>query len=147
MLRPRVARAFDVDTGMHRTNGTPGSPIESGRLTFSIANVRFASSAPTNHSQTDVAPALFNAALVSRLNSIGVTGAPMEFSKLTMKTMVRYMESHEAIRRISDGLKVKVAGRSATARVKIADTGLIEVSIRLLVTRGVQCAGTSRVGH
>jgi hypothetical protein len=38
---------------------------------------------------TDVAPALFNAALVSRLNSIGVTGAPMEFSKLTMKTMVR----------------------------------------------------------
>ena len=53
----------------------------------------------------DVAPVLFNAALVSRLNSLGVTGAPMDFSKLTMKTMVRYMKSHEGIRRISEGLK------------------------------------------
>ena len=38
---------------------------------------------------TDVAAVLFNAALVSRLNSLGVPGAPMDFSKLTMKTMVR----------------------------------------------------------
>jgi hypothetical protein len=53
----------------------------------------------------DVAPVLFNAALVSRLNSLGVTGAPMDFSKLTMKTMVRYMKSHEGIRRVSEGLK------------------------------------------
>ena len=36
---------------------------------------------------TDVAPVLFNAALVSRLNSLRVTGAPMDFSKLTMKTI------------------------------------------------------------
>jgi hypothetical protein len=49
---------------------------------------------------TDVAPVLFNAALASRLNSLGVTGAPMDFKKLTMKTMVRYMKSHE-----SEGLK------------------------------------------
>jgi len=48
---------------------------------------------------------LFSAALVSRLNSLGVTGAPMDFSKLTMKTMVRYMKSHEGIRRVSVGLK------------------------------------------
>jgi hypothetical protein len=53
----------------------------------------------------DVAPVLFNAALVSRLNSLGVTGAPMDFSKLTMKTMVRYMKSREGIRRVSEGLK------------------------------------------
>jgi hypothetical protein len=53
----------------------------------------------------DVAPVLFNAALVSRLNSLGVTGAPMDFKKLTMKTMVRYMKSHDGIRRVSEGLK------------------------------------------
>jgi hypothetical protein len=29
----------------------------------------------------------------------------MDFSKLTMKTMVRYMKSHEGIRRVSEGLK------------------------------------------
>ena len=32
-------------------------------------------------------------------------GAPMDFSKLTMKTMVRYMKSHEGIRRVSEGLR------------------------------------------
>jgi hypothetical protein len=53
----------------------------------------------------DVPPVLFNAALVSRLNALGVTGAPMDFSKLTMKTMVRYMKSHEGVRRVSEGLK------------------------------------------
>jgi hypothetical protein len=54
---------------------------------------------------SDVAPVLFNAAVVSRLNSLGVTGAPMDFNNLTMKTMVRYMKSHEGIRRVSEGLK------------------------------------------
>jgi hypothetical protein len=39
------------------------------------------------------------------LNSLGVTGAPMDFNNLTMKTMVRYMKSHEGIRRVSAGLK------------------------------------------
>ena len=53
----------------------------------------------------DVAPVLFNAALVSRLNSLDVAGAPMDFNNLTMKTMVRYMKSHEGIRRVSEGLK------------------------------------------
>jgi hypothetical protein len=36
---------------------------------------------------------------------IPVTGAPMDFRKLTMKTMVRYMKTHEGIRRVSEGLK------------------------------------------
>jgi hypothetical protein len=43
----------------------------------------------------EVAPGLFNAALVSRLNSLGMAGAPMKFTSLMTKTMVRYMKSHE----------------------------------------------------
>jgi hypothetical protein len=53
---------------------------------------------------TDVAPVLFNAALVSRLNSLRVAGAPTEFKKLTTRAIARYMKSHDGIRRVSRGL-------------------------------------------
>jgi hypothetical protein len=53
---------------------------------------------------TEVAPVLFNAALVSRLNSLRVAGAPMDFKKLTVRTVARYMKSHEGIRRVSEAL-------------------------------------------
>ncbi len=57
----------------------------------------------------DIAPVLFNAALVSRLNSLCVPGAPMDFKKLTRKTIARYMKSHEGIERMSEALMA--AGR------------------------------------
>jgi hypothetical protein len=53
---------------------------------------------------TEVAPVLFNAALVSRLNSLRVAGAPMDFKKLTVRTVARYMKTHEGIRRVSEAL-------------------------------------------
>jgi hypothetical protein len=53
---------------------------------------------------TDVAPVLFAAALVSRLNSLRVAGAPMELKKLTVRAVARYMRSHEGIERVSRGL-------------------------------------------
>ena len=53
---------------------------------------------------TDVAPVLFNAALVSRLNSHNVTGTPMEFEGLTIRNHALYMRSHEGIRRVSTAL-------------------------------------------
>jgi hypothetical protein len=53
---------------------------------------------------TEVAPVLFGAALVSRLNSLRVAGAPMDFKKLTTRTVARYMKSHEGIERVSRGL-------------------------------------------
>jgi hypothetical protein len=53
---------------------------------------------------TEVAPVLFGATLVSRMNSLEVAGTPMDFKKLTMRTIVRYMKSHEGIERVSKGL-------------------------------------------
>ena len=54
---------------------------------------------------TEVAPVLFGAALVSRLNSLGVAGAPMDFKKLTMRYHCDlYMKSHQGIERVSRGL-------------------------------------------
>jgi hypothetical protein len=58
---------------------------------------------------SDVAPVLFNAALVSRLNSLRVTGAPMDFKKLAVGTIARYMKSHRGIERVSRALEA--AGR------------------------------------
>jgi hypothetical protein len=53
---------------------------------------------------SDVAPVLFNAALVSRLNALGVAGAPMAFKKLTIRTLAPYMKSRSGIERVSQGL-------------------------------------------
>jgi len=53
---------------------------------------------------TDVAPVLFNAALVSQLNSLRVPGAPMDFNNVTIRTIAKYMKSQEGIRRVSQGL-------------------------------------------
>jgi hypothetical protein len=53
---------------------------------------------------TDVAPVLFNAALVSQLNSLHVPGAPMDFNSVTIRTIAKYMKSHEGIRRVSQAL-------------------------------------------
>jgi hypothetical protein len=52
----------------------------------------------------DVAPVLFNSAVVSKLTSCGVGGGPMAYDKLTLKTVARYVRSHEGIRRVSEGL-------------------------------------------
>ena len=52
----------------------------------------------------NVAPVLFNAALVSYLNRIGIAGEPMAFEKLTVKNMVKYMRTHQGIERIQKGL-------------------------------------------
>jgi hypothetical protein len=51
-----------------------------------------------------VAPVLFNAALVSHLNRIGITGEPMKFGKLTVKNITRYMRTHEGIQRVQRGI-------------------------------------------
>jgi hypothetical protein len=53
---------------------------------------------------TDVAPVLFNAALVSRLNSLGVAGGPMDFDKVTPTTLVKYMKTHRGIQRVQEGI-------------------------------------------
>jgi hypothetical protein len=52
----------------------------------------------------DVAPVLLNAALVSRLDSLRVPGGPMAVTKLTMRTLTRYMKSRNGIERVSQGL-------------------------------------------
>ena len=59
----------------------------------------------------NVAPVLFNAALVSHLNRIGVAGEPMEFKKLTVKNLAKYMKTHQGIERVQKGLAA--AGRLA----------------------------------
>jgi hypothetical protein len=55
-------------------------------------------------SLTDVAPVLFNAALVSDLDRIGVPGGPADFKKLTLKTFGKYLKTHEGIQRVQAGI-------------------------------------------
>jgi hypothetical protein len=52
----------------------------------------------------NIAPVLFNAALVASLNTIGIPGEPMDFKKLTLKTVARYMHTHEGIERVQKAL-------------------------------------------
>lgn len=53
---------------------------------------------------TDVAPVLFNAAVVSFLNSAGIPGAPIDFDKVTTKNIARQMKSRKGIDRVQKGL-------------------------------------------
>jgi hypothetical protein len=52
----------------------------------------------------NIAPVLFNAALVSFLNRVGIPGEPMDFGKLTLKNVAKYMKSHQGIERVQKGL-------------------------------------------
>jgi hypothetical protein len=53
---------------------------------------------------TDVAPVLFNAALVSRLNELRVPGAPVGLTTFTPSAIARYMRQREGIELVSQGL-------------------------------------------
>lgn len=52
----------------------------------------------------NIAPVLFNAALVASLNTIGIPGEPMDFKKLTLKNVARYTHTHEGIERVQRAL-------------------------------------------
>jgi hypothetical protein len=52
----------------------------------------------------NVAPVLFNAALVSHLNRIGVAGGPMDFKKFTVKNLAKYMKTHKGIEHVQKGI-------------------------------------------
>jgi len=52
----------------------------------------------------NVAPVLFNLALLSYLNQIGVPGGPMDFKKLTLKNVGKYMRSHKGLDRVQKAL-------------------------------------------
>jgi hypothetical protein len=55
-------------------------------------------------SLTDVAPVLFNVALVSTLGSLRIPGGPRPFGKFTVKAMSAYMKSRAGIDRAQEGL-------------------------------------------
>jgi hypothetical protein len=52
----------------------------------------------------NVAPVLFNAALVSYLNRIDVAGAPMDLKRLTLKNIATYVASRKGIERVEKGI-------------------------------------------
>ena len=55
-------------------------------------------------SLTLVAPVLFNAALISTLNTLGVVGGPKDFEKLTLKNVGEYMKNRKELDLVEAGL-------------------------------------------
>jgi hypothetical protein len=47
---------------------------------------------------------LFNAALISTLNTLGVVGGPIHFEKLTLKNFGEYMKSRKGLDLVEAGL-------------------------------------------
>jgi len=53
----------------------------------------------------NIAPALFNAALVAYLNRIGVAGGPTEFKKkFTIENLKKYVKARSRIDRVQKGI-------------------------------------------
>jgi hypothetical protein len=95
-IRVTLPEALYDDVYWARNQFLHGMPVRSATLRYrqSRACVPLA----------NVAPVLFNAALVSHLNRIGIAGGPMDFKKLTQKTLALYMKTHAGIERVQKGL-------------------------------------------
>jgi hypothetical protein len=52
----------------------------------------------------NIAPVLFNAALIASLNALRIPGKPMGIKKPTAKNIATYFRTHEGIDRVQRGL-------------------------------------------
>jgi hypothetical protein len=100
-VRVTLPEALYDDLYWARNQFLHGMPVRSGMLHYRQSKAY----APLAR----IAPVLFNAAWVSYLNQIGIGGSPMDFSRLTIKNLARYMASHSGIERVERGIAAAAA--------------------------------------